>query len=94
MIIKDRMIVLIDTRSNNLAKAFLKDDNRKRAVVSAMNTTEATDLILQRSSEYIVGLMEFNLYNSTKDSKFGKGTKKSPRRVKINSSNRRLGIEA
>ena len=66
-----KMMALFNTKSNNSAKAFLKDENRKRAITkksflpderSAMITQEETDLILQRSFEYIVGLMEFNLY--------------------------------
>ena len=69
--VKDKMMALVNTKSNNSAKAFLKDENRKRATTkksflpderSAMITEEETDLILQRSFEYIVGLMEFNLF--------------------------------
>jgi hypothetical protein len=68
---KDKMMAMVNTKSNNSAKAFLKDENRKRAITkksflpderAAMITEEETDLILQRSFEYIVGLMEFNLY--------------------------------
>ena len=53
------------------AKDFLKQENRARATKtrsllpderSAMITDAETDKILQRSFEYIVGLLEFNLY--------------------------------
>ena len=69
--IKGKMMALMNTNSNSSAKNFLKDENRKRAITkksflpderAAMITEEETDLILQRSFEYIVGLMEFNLY--------------------------------
>ena len=65
------MLSMLGTTSNNSAKAFLKDENRKRAITkksflpderAAMITEEETDLILQRSFEYIVALMEFNLH--------------------------------
>lgn len=68
---KDKMLSMLGTTSNNSAKAFLKDENRKRAITkksflpderAAMITEEETDLILQRSFEYIVALMEFNLH--------------------------------
>lgn len=69
--IKEKMVALVNTKSNDSAKTFLKDENRKRATTkksflpderAAMITDEETDLILQRSFEYIVGLMEFNLF--------------------------------
>lgn len=69
--IKEKMMALLNTKSNNSAKAFLKDENRRRAITkksflpderAAMITEEETDLILQRSFEYIVGLLEFNLF--------------------------------
>ena len=59
------------TQSSNSAKTFLKDENRKRATSkksflpderAAMITEDETELILRRSFEYIVGLMEFNLF--------------------------------
>ena len=67
---KDKMMAIVGTSSNNSAKAFLRDENRKRATAkksflpderASMITEEETDLILRRSFEYIVGLMEFNL---------------------------------
>ncbi|VEU40799.1 unnamed protein product [Pseudo-nitzschia multistriata] len=67
---KHRAVALINNDSNNSAKLFLKDENRKRATTkksflpderAAMITKEETEMILQRSFEYIVGLMEFNL---------------------------------
>lgn len=58
--------------SGTEAKAYLKQENRARAESkrkflpdqrTAMITTEESRKILQRSFEYIVGLMEFNLIN-------------------------------
>jgi len=69
--IKGKLMALVDNKSNNSAKIFLKDENRKRATTkksflpderAAMITEGETDLILQRSFEYIVALMEFNLF--------------------------------
>ena len=69
--IKGKMAALVNNKSNNSAKSFLKDENRKRATTkksflpderAAMITEEETDLILKRSFEYIVALMEFNLF--------------------------------
>ena len=68
---KEKMMALFNSTSNNSAKEFLKDENRRRATTkksflpderAAMITEEETDMILQRSFEYIVGLMEFNLF--------------------------------
>ena len=69
--IKEKMMALLNSTSNNSAKAFLQDENRRRATAkrsflpderASMITDEEKDLILQRSFEYIVGLMEFNLF--------------------------------
>jgi len=58
--------------SGTEAKAYLKEESRARAHSkrnflpderTAMITSEETKKILQRSFEYIVGLMEFNLIN-------------------------------
>lgn len=68
--IKERANAIVNPKSSQTAKAFLRDENRKRATAkksflpderSAMITGEETDMILQRSFEYIVGLLEFNL---------------------------------
>lgn len=58
------------SNSGETAKAYLKSENRERAVArkfflpderSSMITGEETNMILQRSFEYIVALLEFNL---------------------------------
>lgn len=69
--IKERLAALSKS-CGSAAKDFLKTENRRRATRkksflpderSAMITQEETDTILQRSFEYIVGLLEFNLFN-------------------------------
>ena len=68
--IRNRLNALTTTSSKS-AKTFLREENRKRATVrksflpderAAMITAEETEMILQRSFEYIVGLLEFNLF--------------------------------
>jgi hypothetical protein len=58
--------------SGEQAKAFLKDQNRKRSQSkrsflpderTSMITAKETEMILKKSFEYIVALMEFNLVN-------------------------------
>ena len=64
-----RMAALV-TNSGDQAKQYLKEESRQRATDrkfflpderSSMITKEETDMILQRSFEYIVALLEFNL---------------------------------
>jgi hypothetical protein len=59
------------TTSNNSAKSFLREENRKRATTkksflpderSAMITAEETAMIVKRANEYIVAILEFNLF--------------------------------
>jgi len=68
--IRGKVSALVN-QSSNSAKTFLKDENRKRATSkksflpderAAMITEDETELILRRSFEYILGLMEFNLF--------------------------------
>lgn len=69
--LKNKMKTIVESTSSTSAKTFLLDENRKRATTkksflpderASMITEEETDLILQRSFEYIVALMEFNLF--------------------------------
>ena len=66
-----RMNALMNQKSSQSAKSFLEDENRKRATTkksflpderAAMITEEETEMILQRAFEYIVALLEFNLF--------------------------------
>jgi hypothetical protein len=68
--LKNKFNVLTTTSSKS-AKNFLREENRKRATTkksflpderAAMITDEETAMILKRSFEYIVGLLEFNLF--------------------------------
>ncbi|CAB9496731.1 Dynamin-related protein [Seminavis robusta] len=68
--IKNRLNVF-STNNSSSAKTFLREENRKRATAkksflpderAAMITKEETEMILTRSFEYIVGLLEFNLF--------------------------------
>eukprot|EP00957_Ditylum_brightwellii_P016948 1278194-Ditylum_brightwellii.AAC.1 len=75
---KESLIATISNRcsiflggSGAAAKKYLRDENRKQATTkksflpderAAMITDEETDTILRRSFEYIVGLMDFNLF--------------------------------
>jgi hypothetical protein len=68
--ISSRLTALL-TGSGSAAKDYLREENRRRATAkrsflpderAAMITDEETDTILRRSFEYIVGLLEFNLY--------------------------------
>jgi hypothetical protein len=67
-----RRVTAITTGSGDKAKEFLKTENRTRAQSkksflpderTSMITDEETQMILRRSFEYIVALMEFNLVN-------------------------------
>jgi hypothetical protein len=67
-----RRLAAITTGSGDKAKEFLKTENRTRAQSkktflpderTSMITDEETQMILRRSFEYIVALMEFNLVN-------------------------------
>lgn len=67
-----RRISAIASGSGDKAKEFLKNENRSRARSkksflpderTAMITDDETEMILRRSFEYIVALMEFNLVN-------------------------------
>jgi Dynamin family len=68
--LQDKLSALT-TSSNKSAKNFLREENRKRATTrksflpderAAMITKKEIDMILKRSFEYIVGLLEFNLF--------------------------------
>jgi hypothetical protein len=69
--VREKMHVWVNPTSSQTAKEFLRSENRKRSTTkksflpdarSSMITAQETDMIINRSFEYIVALMEFNIF--------------------------------